>query len=126
MPCTSGVDHSRTNSPQWDWRMLDENPSVTSRRPPSHAATTRGWKALRETASRGERAVSGSVVPAGFEPGDVTLSVPEDLRQTPNQRAAECAAVGDDLPPLDPELAQVIEVWDTLPSAILAMLRAAE
>jgi hypothetical protein len=52
--------------------------------------------------------------------------VPEDLRQTPNQRAAECAAVGDDLPPLDPELAQVIEVWDTLPSAILAMLRAAE
>ena len=40
------------------------------------------------------------------------------------------AAVGDDLPPLDPELAQVIEVWPTLPSAIrevvLAMLSAAE
>ena len=87
-------------------------------------------KALRESAARGERAVSGSVVPTGFEPGDVTPSESTDLRQTPNQRAAECAAVGDDLPPIDPDLAQVIEVWDTLPSAIreaiLAMLRAAE
>ena len=87
-------------------------------------------KALRESAARGERAVSGSVVPTGFEPGDVTPIQSQDLRQTANQRAAECAAVGDDLPPLDPELAQVIEVWDTLPSAIreaiLAMLRAAE
>ena len=40
------------------------------------------------------------------------------------------AAVGNDLPPIDPDLAQVIEVWDTLPpairEAILAMLRAAE
>ena len=44
--------------------------------------------------------------------------------------AAECAAVGDDLPPITPELAQVIEVWDTLPpairEAILAMPRAVE
>jgi hypothetical protein len=44
--------------------------------------------------------------------------------------AAKSAAVGDDLPPLDPELAQVIEAWPTLPpairEAILAMLRAAE
>ena len=70
------------------------------------------------------------VPPQGLEPVDVTPSVSEDLRQTPNQRAAECAAVGDDLPPIDPELAQVIEVWNTLPpairEAILAMLRAAE
>ena len=87
-------------------------------------------KALRTSAARCEGAVSGSVVPTGFEPGDVTPSVPEDLRQTPNQRAAECAAVGDDLLPINPELASVIEVWDTLPpairEAILAMLRAAE
>ena len=87
-------------------------------------------KALCESAARGERAVSGSVVPTGFEPGDVTHSEPSDLRQTPNQRAAECAAVGDDFPPIDPELAQVIEAWPTLPpairEAILAMLRAAE
>ena len=52
------------------------------------------------------------------------------LRDSVFGSAAECAAVGDDLPPLDPELAQVIEVWPTLPSAIrevvLAMLRAAE
>ena len=44
--------------------------------------------------------------------------------------AAKSAAVGDDLPPLDPELAQVIKAWPTLPpairEAILAMLRAAE
>ena len=70
------------------------------------------------------------VPPQGLEPSDVTSSENKDLRQTPNQRAAECAAVGDDLPPIDPELAQVIEVWPTLPpaihEAILAMLRAAE
>ena len=73
---------------------------------------------------------AAGVPPQGLEPSDVTSSEKTDLRQTPNQRAAERAAVGDDLPPLDPELAQVIEVWDTLPSAIreaiLAMLRAAE
>ena len=44
--------------------------------------------------------------------------------------AAKIAAVGDDLPPLDPELAQVIKAWPTLPpairEAILAMLRAAQ
>ena len=66
----------------------------------------------------------------GLEPGDVTPSQPEHLRQTLNQRAAECAAVGDDLPPIDPELASVIESWSTLPpairEAILAMLRGAE
>ena len=67
------------------------------------------YKALRESAARGERAVSGSVVPTGFEPGDVTHSQPTDLRQTPNQRAAECAAVGDDLPPIDPDLASVTD-----------------
>jgi len=87
-------------------------------------------KALRTSAARGERAVSGSVVPTGFEPGDVTPIQSQDLRQTPNQRAAECAAVGDDSPPIDPELVQVIEAWPTLPpvirEAILAMLRAAE
>ena len=87
-------------------------------------------KALRESAVQGERAVSGSVVPTGFEPGDVTPSESTDLRQTPNQRAAECAAVGDDFPPIDPGLASVIEAWPTLPPAIreavLAMLRAAE
>jgi hypothetical protein len=53
-----------------------------------------------------------------------------DLRHTPNQRAAECAAVGDDSSPIDPDLASVIEAWDSLPpairEAILAMLRAAE
>jgi len=126
MPCTSGVDHSRTNWPKWDWWILDENPFSDL----PATAKPRDCKALRESAARGERAVSGSVVPTGFEPGDVTTIQSQDLRQTPNQRAAECAAVGDDFPPLDPELAQVIEAWHTLPpairEAILAMLRAAE
>ena len=44
--------------------------------------------------------------------------------------AAECAAVGDEYASDDPDLAQVIEVWGTLPlpirEAILAMLRAVE
>ena len=70
------------------------------------------------------------VPPAGLEPSDVTSSENKDLRQTPKQRAAKSAAVGDDLPPIDPELASVIEAWPTLSPAIreavLAMLRAAE
>ena len=66
------------------------------------------------------------VPPEGLEPGDVTPFQPEHLRQTLNQRAAECAAVGDDLPPIDPDLASVIEAWGTLPAdtraAILAIV----
>ena len=112
--------------PKWDWWILDENPFSDL----PATAKPRDCKALSESAARGERAVSVSVVPTGFEPGDVTTIQSQDLRQTPNQRAAECAAVGDDLPPLAPELAQVIEAWPTLPpaicEAILAMLRAAE
>jgi len=111
-----------------------QQPAVLPRKGSQPKMTTPGkpadCKALRESAARCEGAVSGSVVPTGFEPGDVTPSESTDLRQTPNQRAAECAAVGDDLSPIDPELASVIEVWDTLPpairEAILAMLRAAE
>ena len=95
----------------------------------THPTKPADCKALRTSAARGERAVSGSVVPTGFEPGDVTLTQPEDLRQTPNQRAAECAAVGDDSSPIDSELAQVIEAWDSLPpdtrTAILAIVEAA-
>jgi hypothetical protein len=71
-----------------------------------------------------------SVPPEGLEPGDVTPSVSEDLRQTPNQCAAECAAVGDDFPPIGPDLASVIEAWDSLPpdtrTAILAIVAAAQ
>ena len=52
------------------------------------------------------------------------------LRDSVFGSAAECAAVGDDSSPIDPELASVIESWSTLPpairEAILAMLRAAE
>ena len=52
------------------------------------------------------------------------------LRDSVFGSAAECAAVDRENGPIDPELAQVIEVWDTLPpairEAILAMLRAAE
>ena len=70
------------------------------------------------------------VPPEGLEPGDVTPSQPEHLRQTLNQRAAECAAVGDDLPPIDPDLVQVIEAWHSLPpdtrTAILAIGEAAQ
>ena len=111
-----------------------QQPAVLPRKASQPKRTNPGkpadCKALRTVAARCKGAVSGSVVPTGFEPGDVTHSEPMDLRQTPNQRAAECAAVGDDLLPINPELASVIEVWDTLPpairEAILAMLRAAE
>jgi len=70
------------------------------------------------------------VPPQGLEPDDVTPSVSEDLRQTPNQRAAECAAVDDDLSPISPDLASVIDAWHSLPpdtrTAILAIVEAAQ
>ena len=51
------------------------------------------------------------------------------LRDSVFVSTAECGALGDENAPIDPELAQVIEVWDTLPpairEAILAMLKAA-
>jgi hypothetical protein len=85
---------------------------------------------LQGNASGCDHLPDGQVPPAGIEPSDVTSSENTDLRQTPNQRAAKIAAVGDDLPPIDPELASVNEAWPTLPpairEAILAMLRAAE
>ena len=94
------------------------------------SATDQKTSVLQANASGCDHLPDGQVPPAGIEPSDVTSSEKTDLRQTPNQRAAKSAAVGDDLPPLDPELAQVIEAWPTLPpairEAILAMLRAAE
>ena len=71
-------------------------------------------KTLRESAARCEKAVSGSVVPTGFEPGDVTPAQPTDLRHTPNQRAAKCAAFQGDAAPIDPVLAIVNESWHRL------------
>jgi hypothetical protein len=47
--------------------------------------------------------------------------------QVSRTTGAKSGAAGDDLPPIDPELAQVIEAWPTLPPAIReAILRAAE
>jgi len=50
--------------------------------------------------------------------------------QVSRTSAAKSAAVGDDLSPINLELAQVVEAWPTLPpairEAILAMLRAAD
>ena len=52
------------------------------------------------------------------------------LRDLVFSSAAEFAAVGDENAPIDPDLAQLIEAWPTLPpanrEAILAMLRAAK
>jgi len=50
--------------------------------------------------------------------------------QVSRTSGAKAGAVGDDLPPINPDLAQVIKAWPTLPRAIretvLAMLRAVE
>ena len=68
----------------------------------------------------------GQVPPAGseqkpFSSGRVEVS---------ETAGAKSGAVDRENAPIDPELVQVIEVWDTLPpairEAILAMLRAAE
>jgi hypothetical protein len=81
---------------------------------------------LQGDASGCDHLPDGQVPPAGIEQKPFSSG----RVAKPKTGAAKSAAVGDDLPPLDPELAQVIEVWDTLPSvireAILAMLRAAE
>ena len=108
-----------------------QQPAVLPR-PGSQADLTAQEKTpvLQGFASECDVVRAAGVPPQGLEPSDVTSSEKTDLRQTPNQRAAKSAAVGDDLPPLAPELAQVIEAWPTLPPAIreavLAMLRAAE
>jgi hypothetical protein len=36
----------------------------------------------------------------------------------PKRGAAKSSAVGDDCTPIEPDLASVIEAWDTLPPAI--------
>ena len=69
MPFTSGVDHSRTNWPKWDWWILDENPfSDLPANAKPRGNDTRLAGVYVKSAARGERAVSGSVVPTGFEP----------------------------------------------------------
>jgi hypothetical protein len=65
----------------------------------------------------------------GNRTGSLNHLVGNTLRDPVFGSAAECAAVGDENAPIDPELASVIESWGTLPpairEAILAMLRAA-
>ena len=68
----------------------------------------------------------GQVPPAGIEQKPFSSGRVE-VSET---AGAKSGAVDRENAPIDPELVQVIEVWDTLPpairEAILAMLRAAE
>ena len=68
---------------------------------------------------------------AGVPPQGLEQSENSPRRvQVSETTGAKSGAVDRENAPIDPELAQVIEVWDTLPpairEAILAMLRAAE
>jgi len=89
---------------------------ATHENPPVLQGDTRGCDHLQD----------GQVPPAGIEQKPFSSR----LVAKPKTGAAKSAAVGDDLPPIDPELASVIEAWPTLPpairEAILVMLRAAE
>ena len=129
------VGEAKTIVPSWFFETCSNPFGVALPRKASQPKMTNPTKpavckALRESAGRCEGAVSGLVVPTGFEPGDATPIQSQDLRQTPNQRAAECAAVGDDLPPIDPDLAIEIDAWHSLPpdtrTAILAIVEAAQ
>ena len=81
---------------------------------------------LQGDASGCDHLRDGQVPPAGIEQSEET---PRRVAK-PKAGAAKIAAVGDDLSPINLELAQVVEAWPTLPpairEAILAMLRAAE
>jgi len=79
----------------------------------------------------------GSAVECDMVP--VTGVSPQGLEQSENSSrrvakpktgAAKSAAVGDDLPPISPDLAQVIEAWHSLPpdtrTAILAIVEVAQ
>ena len=89
---------------------------------PAHEKTP----VLQGDASGCDHLRDGQVPPAGIEQSEET---PRRVAK-PKTGAAKSAAVGDDLPPIDPDLGQVIEAWPTLPpairEAILAMLRAAQ
>ena len=81
---------------------------------------------MHKDASGCDHLRDGRVPPAAIEQSEET---PRGVAK-PKTGAAKSAAVGDDSPPIDPDLASVIEAWGTLPpairDAILAMLRAAE
>ena len=66
----------------------------------------------------------GQVPPAGIEQSEET---PRRVAK-PKAGAAKIAAVGDDSPPIGPELASVIDAWDSLPpdtrTAILVIVEA--
>jgi hypothetical protein len=67
---------------------------------------------------------------AGIELVSVKGSQNNQLRQSPDPRAAKSGAVGALELPLDPDLGVVIELWAELPEmtrqAVLAMMREAE
>ena len=81
-------------------------------------------------------ATSGTSSGGGTRTPDTRIMIPHATPLTLEENADVCGCAAPDAAPkngnapIDPELAQVIEVWDTLPpairEAILAMLRAAE
>ena len=71
------------------------------------------------------------MTPAGFEPAGASPCGDKDLRNRPARSGAVSGAVPVEKPPAgDPDLAQVITAWPTLPDAvkagIVAMVKAAK
>ena len=69
MPCTSGVDHSRTNWPKWDWWILDENPFSdlpATAKPLGHDTRFAGFYVKVRSGARGPFRVDRPVGLIGF------------------------------------------------------------
>ena len=140
-PCTSSASGSATRSPSLSSTTY-RSPTTTSQKrckkrcsnPPFCLARSRkpGWPKTRKPpvlqgdASGCDHLRDGQVPPAGIEQSE---NSPRRVTKS-GTGAAKSAAVGDDLPPITLDLAQVIEAWPTLPpairEAILVMLRAAK
>jgi hypothetical protein len=69
------------------------------------------------------------MTPTGSEPISATADSTETLRQSSLSSAAESGAFPADFRHFDPDLALIVERWDTLPAAlragIIAMVQAA-
>jgi len=81
---------------------------------------------LQEDAANRQKVPEGQAPRVGLEQSENSLR----RVQVSETAGAKSGAVDRENGPIDPELASVIEVWDTLPpairEAILAMLRAVE
>ena len=106
------------------------DPNRAQKKPPKSLPVADLSGVVRPDATSGTSSGGGTRTPDTR----IMIPLPHPLNLEENDDLCGCAAPDaapkNENAPIDPELVQVIEVWDTLPpairEAILAMLRAAE